>query len=174
MRYAGQSHKRPLGGGSRLGVGADWLSVIALTCLVAACGADATRSKIPTTVRASPPSTPTASIKTPLEGDWTTIFTATDESSIGWHFDPGTWTIVTHGEFTTLFRPAGTVMDSTNFELAGANEVIFPAEACPSEPQPTTGIYTFRITGDHLVFTEVRDSCANRAFQLTAHPWTKR
>jgi hypothetical protein len=110
---------------------------------------------------------------TPLEGTWSTRFTAADVSSIGWHFDPGTWLIITSGERSTLFRPSGIVMDTSTFELAGPNEVVFPAEACPSEPQPTTGTYTFRITGDQLVFTEVGDSCSNRAFQLTAHPWKK-
>ncbi len=149
-----------------------WL--VPLACLAAACGATNGSSTTPTGVAATPSPAPTAKVITPLEGTWATKFTATDVSTIGWHFDPGTWLMITSGEQSTLLRPSGIVMDETTIELAGPNEVVFPAEACPSEPQPTTGTYTFRITGDQLVFTEVRDSCANRAFQLTAHPWTKK
>ncbi len=146
-----------------------------LACLAAACGATNGSATTPTGVAAaaSPSPSPTAKVITPLEGTWSTKFTATDVSSIGWHFDPGTWLLITNGAQSTLYRPSGIVMDETTIELAGPDEVVFPAEACPSEPQPTTGTYTFRITGDQLVFTEVRDSCANRAFQLTAHPWMK-
>jgi hypothetical protein len=148
-----------------------WLG--SLACLAAACGAANGSATTPTGVAATGSPSPTARVITPLEGTWSTKFTATDVSSIGWHFAPGTWLLITHGAQSTLLRPSGIVMDETTIELAGPDEVVFPAEACPSEPQPTTGTYTFRITGDHLVFTEVRDSCSNRAFQLTAHPWTK-
>jgi hypothetical protein len=162
-------------GGRHLRSVATRLWLVSLACLAAACGATNGSATTPTGVvsTASPPPSPTARVITPLEGTWSTKFTASDVSSIGWHFDPGTWLIVTSGAQSTLFRPSGIVMDETTFELAGPDEVVFPAEACPSEPQPTTGTYTFRIAGDQLVFTEVRDSCANRAFQLTAHPWTK-
>ena len=162
-------------GGRHLRSVATRLWLVSLACLAAACGATNGSATTPTGViaTASPPPSPTAKVITPLEGTWSTKFTTTDVSSIGSHFDPGTWLIITSGAQSTLFRPSGTVMDQTTFELAGPSEVVFPAEACPSEPQPTTGTYIFRITGDQLVFTEVGDSCANRAFQLTAHPWTK-
>jgi hypothetical protein len=164
-----------VGGGRRVGSVATRLWLVSLACLTAACGAANGAATTPAGVvpTASPLPSPTAKVITPLEGTWSTKFTATDVSSIGWHFDPGTWLIVTSGTRSTLLRPSGIVMDTSTFELAGPNEVVFPAEACPSEPQPTIGTYTFRITGDQLVFTEVGDSCANRAFQLTAHPWKK-
>jgi hypothetical protein len=164
-----------MGRGHHRGYVATGLWLVSLASLTAACGAANGSATTPVGVvaTASPPPSPTAKVITPLEGTWSTKFTATDVSSIGWHFDPGTWLIVTSGQRSTLLRPSGIVMDTSTFELAGPNEVVFPAEDCPSEPQPTTGTYTFRITGDQLVFTEVGDSCANRAFQLTAHPWTK-
>jgi hypothetical protein len=175
MRHPGESESRSFGA-SVSGHGPQVtmrLLLAPLACLAAACGGTGGASAPPTPSAATPSPSPTAVVITPLEGTWATKFTATDVSSIGWHFDPGTWLIITHGERSTLFRPTGQVMDDTTIELAGSNEVVFPAEACPSEPQPTTGTYTFRITGEQLVFTEVRDSCSNRAFQLTAHPWTK-
>jgi hypothetical protein len=150
------------------------VSLVALGC-VAACGSTPGAATTPTSVAtATPTPSPTAKVITPLEGDWTTIFTASDVSSNGSRFDAGTWTVVNSGASFTLVRPSGQVMDQSSFELAGLNEVVLPAENCYLDTQPSTGTYTFRITGDQLVFTLVQDTCVNRAFQLTAHPWTKK
>lgn len=165
MRHPGRNgHRRAAG-----------LLMVALAVIVAACGADrAERTTAPAATATIAP-TPTALVITPLEGTWSTTFTAIDVSPIGSHFGPGTWLLIIHGESSTLYKPEGTVMDISTLELAGPDEIVVPAEpSCIVQAQPTTGIYTFRITGDRLVFTKVQDSCVNRAFQFTAHPWTKR
>ena len=154
------------------------LLVSALACVVAACGArdvPATAAAASTpTVAPTPAPTPTAVVITPFEGTWSAAFTATDVSPIGSHFAPGTWLWIIHGTAATLLMPGGSVMDTSTFELAGPNQIVFPAEpSCIEQVQPTTGIYTFRFTGKRVMFTKVQDSCVNRAFQFTAHPWTK-
>lgn len=74
----------------------------------------------------------------------------------------------------TQFDPNGAVFGTATAESVTATTLVLPADPrCVGQVQATTGTYTYVITGSQLTFTDVSDSCANRAVNLTAHPWAK-
>lgn len=145
--------------------------LLAGAAVAAACGGSGGRgvTATATPAAASPEATG------PLDGTWTTVFSGT-EQAVGAPLPVGTWTLKfsAAGYKQLLFDPSGAVFSAATAQTVTATTVVLPADPhCVGQVQATTGTYTYVISGSQLTFTEVSDSCGNRALNLTAHPWIK-
>ena len=146
--------------------------LLAGAALATACGGSATATATPTE---APSATASPEATGPLDGTWTTVFSGT-EQAVGRPLPAGTWTLKfsAGGYKAMLFDPNGAIFSTATAQSVTATTLVLPADPhCVGQVQATTGTYTFVISGSQLAFTEVSDSCGNRALNLTAHPWTK-
>ena len=142
--------------------------LLAGASFAAACGGSSTAT-------ATPAATAIPEATSPLDGTWTTVFSGT-EQAVGAPLPAGTWTLKfsAGGYKSLLFDPNGAVFSGATAQTVTATMLVLPADPhCVGQVQATTGTYTYVITGSQLTFTEVSDSCGNRALNMTAHPWTK-
>lgn len=146
--------------------------VLAGAALAAACGGAGGSTATATPTR---PATTSPEVTAPLDGTWTALFSGT-EQAVGAPLPAGTWTLKfsAGGYKSTLLDPNGAVFAITTAQTVSATTLVLPADPhCVGQVQATAGTYTYVINGSQLTFTEVSDSCGNRALNLTAHAWTK-
>lgn len=146
--------------------------LLAGAALAAACGGSGGSGA---TATATPTATASPEATGPLDGTWTTVFSGT-EQAVGAPLPAGTWTLKfsAGGYKSSLFDPNGAIFGTETAQSVTATTLVLPADPrCVGQVQATTGTYTYAISGSQLTFTEVSDSCGNRALNLTAHPWSK-
>ena len=146
--------------------------LLAGAALAAGCGGSGGNGA---TATATPTATASPQATGPLDGTWTSLFSGT-EQAVGRPLPAGTWTLKfsAAGYKSLLFDPNGAVFGGATAQTVTATTLVLPADPhCVGQVQATTGTYTYVISGSQLTFTEVSDSCGNRALNLTAHPWTK-
>jgi len=89
---------------------------------------------------------------------------------------PGKWGLQITSETDAFFQPPkGPSFPAGNpIELSEDQMVFAPDPECPTqEGTPGNGVYEWRLNGNMLTITEVKDTCRDRAFVLTSKPWSK-
>ena len=141
-------------------------AIVAAACNAAGATPLPTRTPTPT----SPPATATRSISTPAElrGTWTAEVDGTSASS-------GLWVLTVSDTNLSLQNPIGGDPFTLDPVSMTATSLVLPAASdCPDQSVVTPGTYTVALTGGHLVFTVISDSCGDRSATLTTTPWTRK
>ncbi len=119
--------------------------------------------------------TPTPSIEGPLAG---LPLLGTYQSLIkanGFQTDPsiGQWDLRIDAQGLTFIKPSGKEFSPGTVNEVTAGEITFaPDFGCPTQRgEATEGRYRWRLEGTSLIFTEISDSCGERANTLTQNPW---
>jgi hypothetical protein len=89
---------------------------------------------------------------------------------------PGKWQLqITSATEVYYQPPRGASFPVGNpTELSSERIVFAPDLECPTqEGTPGKGTYEWHLSGETLTFTEVEDTCRDRAFVLTSNPWSK-
>ena len=87
---------------------------------------------------------------------------------------PGRWGLLITSETEAFFYPPQGPSFPNPIEISKDRIIFSPDPECPTqEGVPGEGTYKWRLSGDRLTFTEVKDTCGDRVFVLTSKPWTK-
>jgi hypothetical protein len=109
----------------------------------------------------------TGAVPSRLAGAYVTRFPSTQS-----RVPAGRWKLELHSTKATFHNP---VSPRAVFTLAldvSGSRVTFGVDnlGCPGKGK---GKYQYRLSGKRLTFAKITDRCANRAYVLTTHPWTK-
>ncbi len=87
----------------------------------------------------------------------------------------GRWLLEIQGDTVVFETPDGQrFAPGDPVTVEGATMTLSADPQCPTqEGEAVEGRYDFRLEGDQVTFTEVEDSCRDRAFVLTSQTWTR-
>jgi hypothetical protein len=91
----------------------------------------------------------------------------------GFQTDSGQWDIRIDAQGVTFIKPNGSEFSPGAVKEVTADEITFAADfGCPTQSGAAAeGRYRWRLQGTSLTFTEVSDSCGERANTLTQDQW---
>ena len=87
---------------------------------------------------------------------------------------PGVWTLTIDSGDATLTGPEGHNPPLAPTTLSETEMVLSPDPTCRNDGAPSEGVYDVEVSSDSLQFTEVSDSCGDRAFTLTTYTWERK
>jgi hypothetical protein len=154
-----------------------WIGLFAMCVALSGCG-----SGKPATTSSRPSTQSTATSRMPpagLLGTYATTLTGKE------HFhgpganllSPGTpgtgkWELTLSLASATFAQPQNGFQVTVKAVYPADGQIQLAASSCDAELSPeTAGLYTYRVEGSQLSFTEIHDSCVDRAATLTEELW---